>query len=90
MTQLTRRKFIKTTGIVAGAGLLSARSWAQVAGANSDVRVAVIGLHGRGRSHVSSLSKIEGVRIVAICDPDSEVLARSLELEDLKGGKVRS
>jgi hypothetical protein len=73
MNQFTRRKFIKTSAI-AGAAVFSARSWAQVAGANSDIRVAVIGLNGRGRNHVSALNGIKGVRVVALCDPDTAVL----------------
>src|SRR5690606_9882788 len=32
--------------------------------------------NSRGRDHISAFSKIPGVRIVALCDADSEVLAR--------------
>ncbi|OHE89655.1 MAG: dehydrogenase [Verrucomicrobia bacterium RIFCSPLOWO2_12_FULL_64_8] len=76
MPQLTRRTFLKTSAL-AGAAAFSARSWAQVAGANSDVRVAVVGLHGRGRNHLTSLKSLPGVRIVALCDPDTAVLERA-------------
>ena len=43
-------------------------------GSNADLRVGVIGLNGRGRNHLSSLAKIPGVRVVAICDADSALL----------------
>ncbi|MCX6951764.1 MAG: Gfo/Idh/MocA family oxidoreductase [Verrucomicrobia bacterium] len=76
VNHLTRRAFLRNTALV-GAAALSARSWAQVAGANGDLRVAVIGLNGRGKNHLGSLAKVAGVRIVAICDADTAVLART-------------
>lgn len=74
---LSRRTFLKTSALGLAAGALSARSWAQVAGANSHIRVAVIGLNGRGKNHLTSLGKLPGVRVVAICDPDVLVLERT-------------
>jgi hypothetical protein len=73
MIRLTRRSFLASSAAAA----LTARSWGQVAGANGDIRVAVIGLNGRGKSHLSSLARIPGVRLVALCDVDSTVLART-------------
>ena len=78
MPHLSRRTFIKTTSVGLAAATLSARSWAQLAGVNGDIRVAVVGLHGRGKHHLSQLREIPGVRIVAICDVDSDVLARTV------------
>lgn len=71
----SRRTFLKTAALGA-ATVLTARSWAQVAGANGDVRVAVVGLNGRGREHLRQLRVIPGVRIAAICDVDTAVLER--------------
>jgi predicted dehydrogenase len=76
MTPIKRRTFLKTTALGLAATAFSARSWSQVAGANSDVRVAVVGLNGRGRDHLRSLSAVPGVRIVALCDVDTAVLNR--------------
>ncbi|MEO7600017.1 MAG: Gfo/Idh/MocA family oxidoreductase [Opitutus sp.] len=76
MNHLSRRTFLKQTALL-GAATLSARSWGQVAGANSDIRVAVVGLNGRGKNHLSSLAKVPGVRVVGLCDPDQAVLARA-------------
>ena len=76
MKHLTRRSFLKTTALTA-AVTLSARSWGQVAGANGDVRVAVVGLNGRGKNHLTSLRAIPGVRIVALCDADTAVLEKA-------------
>ena len=77
MSQITRRFFLKTSALAGAAVAFSARSWAQVAGANGDVRVAVVGLNGRGRNHLTSLKSLPGVRIVALCDPDTAVLERA-------------
>jgi predicted dehydrogenase len=74
---LTRRTFLKGATVMSATAVFSARSWADVAGANDDVRVAVLGLNGRGREHLTSLRKISGVRIAALCDPDSAVLERA-------------
>ncbi len=76
MSHLTRRTFIRNSALFGAAAALSARSWGQVAGANGDIRVAVIGLNGRGGNHLSSLAAIKGVRVVALCDPDTAVLER--------------
>jgi len=73
---LPRRAFLKTATLATAATLLSARSWGQVVGANSQVRVAVVGLNGRGRNHLTSLRAVPGVRIAAICDVDTAVLGK--------------
>lgn len=75
MSTPTRRTFLKTAALGA-ATVLTARSWAQVAGANGDVRVAVVGLNGRGREHLRQLRAVPGVRLAAICDVDTAVLER--------------
>jgi predicted dehydrogenase len=74
---VSRRSFIKTSAAAAAGLALSARSWSQVAGANGDVRVAVIGLHGRGKDHLRTLSRVTGARVVALCDADSAVLSQA-------------
>lgn len=87
MSQLTRRTFIRNTALAGVATAFSARSWGQVAGANADVRVAVLGLNGRGKAHLGSLGKIPGVRVVALCDPDSAVLEQTINAVDKKSGE---
>ena len=86
----SRRAFLKTSALAAGALAFPARSWGQVTGANGDIRVAVIGLNGRGQNHVGSLAAIKGVRIVALCDPDTAVLARAKNLEGIDASSVRT
>ncbi|MSU66441.1 MAG: Gfo/Idh/MocA family oxidoreductase [Opitutus sp.] len=76
MNHLTRRTFLKSSAFAAAGVALSARSWGQVAGANGEIRVAVLGLNGRGKSHIKNLLAAKGARLVALCDPDSAVLAK--------------
>lgn len=74
---LTRRTFLKNSAIAAAGAALSARSWSQVPGANNDIRVAVVGLNGRGKAHLKYLSEVKGARLVALCDVDSAVLDKT-------------
>jgi len=71
---VSRRRFYGIAGGTAAAAF-TARSWAQVPGANSDIRVGVIGAGGRGGSHVGAFSNMKGVRLVAKCDVDPKVAA---------------
>ena len=51
MKPITRRNFMKHT-LAAGVGLTMASPFSRVRGANEVVRVAVIGINGRGGSHI--------------------------------------
>ena len=79
--KLDRRSFLKTT-LVSTTSLslfpaLAAENGRQVSaqasavtkviGANSDIRCAVVGFNGRGRSHIEDLRGLKGTRIVAFC-----------------------
>ena len=69
----SRRRFLKSATLTA-ASTWTARSWSQVAGANSDIRVAVVGFGGRGGSHIEAFSGMQGVKLVGLCDVDQKVL----------------
>ena len=90
MNALDRRTFLKTGSLAASAGLASrltsSSAWAQPTGSNGDVRIAVIGVNGKGSTHIGDLLKLTGVRIVALCDVDPKVLAR--EVEKLKSQQI--
>lgn len=96
MTDVTRRDFMKRTagasaGTAMGIGAL-ARSTAAWAGANDRVRIALIGLRGRGRDHIQGFQKLENVEIGAVCDVDEKLiepfLKRYFDRRDLKRPKV--
>jgi len=48
-------------------------------GANGDIRVAVVGFHSHGKSHIRAYQKMPGVQIVALCDVDDRVLAAAAD-----------
>ncbi len=85
---LGRRDFLRGAAVVAGTAALPASVWAQVAGANSDIRIGVLGVHGKGHAHVGDFRKIPGVRVVAICDPDRSLLAKEREAAQKLGQDV--
>lgn len=74
-----RRDFIKksalgTAGLTLGTMAMSAKSYSKIIGANDRFRIAVCGVNGRGKSHISGFSKLDNVEIAYLVDPDSEVL----------------
>ena len=80
---LDRRTFLKKSALAAASAALLpkfCRTFAQssssprIRGANDDIRIAVVGFHGRGQEHISAFGKMKGVRIVGLCDLDSKVL----------------
>lgn len=72
---LDRRTMIKGAGATLGLGI-SARSYAQIKGANDRLRVAVIGVNGRGQAHMSAFTKLPNVAVTHLVDVDSKVLAK--------------
>ncbi len=84
MDKLNRRRFIQTSGAAAvGLGFAGiSRAYA----ANEKLRAGVIGLRGRGGSHVGGLDGIDGVEVVALCDADeSQIEKRAKGLEKKYG-----
>ncbi|MHC4462277.1 MAG: Gfo/Idh/MocA family oxidoreductase [Planctomycetota bacterium] len=73
MKHITRRDFVKRS-IAVGAGLTLASPFSRVRGANDDIRVAVVGINGRGGSHIGAFDKMDGVRLAGLCDVDRRVL----------------
>jgi predicted dehydrogenase len=87
--KIDRRSFLRTS-LAAGAAAVSlpARVYSQAPGANSDIRVGVIGFNGRGKDHIGGLSGVKGVRIAALCDVDYKVLEGGKAQIEKKGGSV--
>ena len=87
MKPMDRRSFIKSSLLTATSiGLLptftgcetqrTANVHAKVRGANEDIRIACVGFNDRGKSHIAGFNGMKGVRLVALCDVDKDVLAR--------------
>ncbi|MFP6616957.1 MAG: Gfo/Idh/MocA family oxidoreductase [Candidatus Hydrogenedentota bacterium] len=78
MSELTRRTFLKNTSKAVIVGGMMATS-GRVFGANDRVGVAVMGVNGRGKSHIVGFGNKPDSDIVAMVDPDSRVLSRRIE-----------
>ena len=80
---MNRRHFIMSTAVVtAGAAVRG------LASPNDTVRMGVVGLGGRGQSHVDAWSSMEpNVQVVAICDVDESHIGNKLKRLSDKGLK---
>src|SRR6266700_5791561 len=80
---ISRRDFLKAgTGTAAVGfalrGPAALARPARIVGANDRVRVAVIGVHGRGMDHVEGYAHVPNAELAALCDVDENVLAKRL------------
>lgn len=65
---MRRRQFLTTLAASTGAALFTARSYAQIAGANNRVRLALIGCGSRGTGVAADMAKVPDTEYVAYCD----------------------
>ncbi|HZI41975.1 MAG TPA: Gfo/Idh/MocA family oxidoreductase, partial [Gemmatimonadaceae bacterium] len=77
MNDLDRRDFVKQT-TVAGLAIL-ARPQRLRWSPSETVRVAVIGVNGRGIVHAQNYSKLPNSEVAYICDVDANVIGKGLE-----------
>jgi len=78
---MERRHFLMTSA----AASLAQRT--AVASPNDTVRVACVGVHGQGRSHIRAYANMPNVEIAAICDVDESVLNERLQDVEKLGKK---
>ena len=98
MSPFNRREFLQQSAgisaILAGMSrgdFLSAAEPATAArrvGANDTLRVAVVGVNGRGMSHVGGFNNVNGCEIVTICDCDEAVIGKAMKAIEGKRGKA--
>ncbi|OGV66381.1 MAG: dehydrogenase [Lentisphaerae bacterium RIFOXYA12_FULL_48_11] len=81
----TRRDFLKTTmagaAVAAAANIIpgfSNRSYAAVAGANQRIKVAMMGVNGRGGALAGSFASLKDVEIAYVCDVDSRATEKCI------------
>jgi len=97
MNPTSRRSFLKRSAAASAAFVganLCPSPWLRAAGANDDVRLAVVGvgsrvkIGGMGRNEVRNFRQIPGVRIVALCDVDDANLRPEVENFQKRNEKV--
>ncbi len=83
MSAITRRVFLGSAAAAAATTTLGCRASAGAASPNQQLRVAVVGLRGRGNDHINQFIELPGVELAALCDVDRNVLeaakARAIE-----------
>ncbi len=85
MRPIDRRHFLQgSAAAAAGVALAGSKDSraedarpAKGTGPNETLRVAVIGVNGRGMEHIQGWGGQEGARIVAICDADRKVIGKA-------------
>src|SRR3954467_11404012 len=81
MSDIDRRDFVKQTAVT-GLGVLTSRNLAGLArrtnSPNETVRIAVIGVNGRGVVHARNFSTLPNSEVAYICDVDANVVAKGL------------
>jgi len=84
---LSRRQFLVTGSTVAVATLGWPLAVSRSAfGANEEIRLAVVGCGIRGNVHIQQFGRQQGVRIVAVCDPDRERLVAAAKTVEARFG----
>jgi len=74
----SRRGFLQTLA-ASGLSVAAARPVSgSIIGASERVRIAVVGVNGRGQSHLEGFSGVDNVEIAAVVDPHADVLARTM------------
>ena len=84
-----RRDFLKAS-VLTGAAMAAPRMGRAAGDSNSRIRVAVVGLGGRGRmSHCTALMEMakENVEIAALCDCDENRMQQAASYCDQTSGK---
>ncbi|MEJ7616594.1 MAG: Gfo/Idh/MocA family oxidoreductase, partial [Pyrinomonadaceae bacterium] len=81
-----RRTFIKA----AGGTIIAQAAGAQVA-ASDRIRVAVLGVNGRGMDHIQNFQALAETEVAVLCDPDRKLVAeRAAQFEQKYNRKVET
>ncbi|MBI3119976.1 MAG: Gfo/Idh/MocA family oxidoreductase [Candidatus Hydrogenedentes bacterium] len=86
---LTRRHFLgASAAAVVAAGAMTK---GKVYGANEKIGMCVVGINGRGGSHISAWLGSQDSELVAVCDVDENVLKRiAAEIKNKSGKEVKT
>jgi predicted dehydrogenase len=92
MSQFSRRQFLGNSALAAAAAAVSSipvlgSELRRSAGANDRLRIATIGVKGRGLDHLSQWLKMGDVEVAAICDIDENVIHGAVDKIEKVSGK---
>ncbi|MEK7404605.1 MAG: Gfo/Idh/MocA family oxidoreductase [Acidobacteriota bacterium] len=81
----------RRTFVFASAGAAAERSLSAASSPNDTVRVAVLGVNGRGKDHIQGFQPQKNVEVAVLCDPDRNVAgAAAARFEKTYGKPVRT
>lgn len=89
--KMNRRDFIKDTTSTAALAMTAPMLLPDSAkGANDKINIAVLGVNGRGKTHIKEYMNLENVDVVTLCDPDKIVLdERARDFKEEYNKKVK-
>ncbi|MGL6225270.1 MAG: Gfo/Idh/MocA family protein [Thermoguttaceae bacterium] len=81
--KIERRSFLKKTlgtcAVAATFSISGTSASGRILGANDRIRAGVVGINGRGRSHIEEFGKMDNVDVAALIDVDTRVLDRRVK-----------
>jgi len=88
----SRRTFLKKSAVLAGLAstfaISGTRASGQILGANDRLRIGVVGINGRGKSHISEFGKTPNVEVAYLIDVDSKLFPNlAAQVENAHGYK---
>lgn len=93
---INRREFLARSSVLGASLAVGTRDFVvrgdvgPAPSANDVIRVACIGLRGRGRHHIDGLQSVRGASVTALCDIDRSILdRRTAQLESRAGREIR-
>ncbi len=81
---MDRRTFLHASAAAPAVALAAGR---RILGANETVRVAVLGVNGRGKSHIAGLEPQENVEVAVLVDPDLAIARQRADEFEKKYGR---
>jgi predicted dehydrogenase len=92
MTQFSRRQFLGNASLAAAAAAVSSipvlgSELRRSVGPNERLRIATIGVKGRGLDHLNQWLKMADVEVAAICDIDENVIHGAVDRIEKVSGK---
>jgi predicted dehydrogenase len=95
MENTSRRSFIKQVGatglgMTLGGLTFSAKSYANIVGANERFNTAVMGTNGRGAGMAGNFQSVKDVEMIYVCDVEDKALAKGINAVKQAGGSPKA
>jgi predicted dehydrogenase len=81
---------LKQSLAAAGGALAASMASDRALGAGDDIRLAIVGLRKKGKEHVKAFGNMPGVRIVTLCDCDTQWLDPQVKAFERRGERVKT